>query len=237
MSPFPVLSVVTQQDIINAFAKEQIVTPCKNPEECKANVNASLYRGLGPFNFEGTCENTILENKKVTVNMSQFHADMEEIKSNLAIESIQKGQLEDESIKKIPEFLLKNPKKETFYFLEKGILKRKGKEVNLPSTIVVPQKLVPIILTEYHLLSHAGPKKLYGLIRLRYFWPKMGSTIEHFCRGCCLCSIYKHSNTGKSAIGIPHKVINPKNMWQRDICQALGGVCGYSSFILFIDVF
>ena len=33
-SPFPVLSVVTQQDIVNAFAKEQIVTPCKNPEIC-----------------------------------------------------------------------------------------------------------------------------------------------------------------------------------------------------------
>ena len=94
-SPFPVLSVVTQQDIINAFAKEQIVTQCKNPEKCKANVNASLYRGLGPFNFEGTCENAVSENKKVTVNMSRFHADMEEIKSKLMIESKQKSQLED----------------------------------------------------------------------------------------------------------------------------------------------
>ena len=87
----------------------------------------------------------------------------------MTIESIQKGQLEDQSIQKITEFLLKNPKKETFYFLEKGILKRRNKDLNLPSTIVVPQKLVPMILTEYHLLSHAGPKKFYGLIRLRYF--------------------------------------------------------------------
>ena len=135
--------------------------------------------------------------KKVTVNMARFHADMEEIKSNLTIESIQKSQLEDEFIQKIIEFLSKNPTKETFYFLEKGILKRKSKNSHLPDTIVVPQKLVPIILTEYHLLSHAGPKKFYGLIKLRYFWPKMGSAIEQFCKGCCLCSIYKHSNTGK----------------------------------------
>ena len=148
MSPFPVLSVVTQQDIINAFSKEQILTQCKNPKKCKANVNASLYRGLGPFNFEGTCENAILGNKKVTANMSRFHADMEEIKSNLTIESIQKSRLEDESIQKITEFLSKNPKKETFYFLERGILKRKNKDLNLPSTIVVSQKLVPMILTE-----------------------------------------------------------------------------------------
>ena len=75
--------------------------------------------------------------------MARFHADMEEIKSNLTIKSIQKSQLEDESIQKIIEFLSKNPKKETFYFLKKGILKRKSKMLNLPNTIVVPQNLFP----------------------------------------------------------------------------------------------
>ena len=57
---FPPLAVVSPDQIKLAF-RENSVQPCLAPDLCHLNVNSQLYRGLGPFTFQSSCNETKTE--------------------------------------------------------------------------------------------------------------------------------------------------------------------------------
>ena len=63
---FPPLAIVSPDQIKQAF-HENWVQPCRASELCHLNVNGQLYRGLGPFNSQATCNET--ESKKLNATM------------------------------------------------------------------------------------------------------------------------------------------------------------------------
>jgi hypothetical protein len=76
------MTVITKDDIVNAFNQNtDIVTPCKNPQICTGNVNAQLYRGLGPFSYEPTC---VDENKKISNYMKNLMVTQQELADALS---------------------------------------------------------------------------------------------------------------------------------------------------------
>ena len=57
---FPPLAVISPDQIKLAF-RENSVQPCLAPDMCHLNVNSQLYRGLGPFTFQPSCNETKTE--------------------------------------------------------------------------------------------------------------------------------------------------------------------------------
>ena len=55
-SDFPLMSVVTKEDLDlqNQFCETKPVL-CTQPDTCHLNINNQLYRGLGPYEYKGTC--------------------------------------------------------------------------------------------------------------------------------------------------------------------------------------
>jgi hypothetical protein len=236
-SPFPLLSVISKDNIIEAFKENPTIMEKCEKENCSKNVNEKLFRGLGPFNYEGTPIKKELKVNKISRVMENFGLTQESLTKFLTYESLIKHQNEDEDIQNILEFLKSNPINNRGYFLEGGLLKRKFENENLPVTIVVPRELVPFVLAHYHLLGHSGAKKLNELIKTKYFWKNMVKDTQQFSRGCCLCSIYKHSTLGKSEVGVPKKILEPKQAWQIDICQGLPPTKNSSSFLTMVDIY
>ena len=67
---FPPFSVVTKEQVIEAFNDSSVVI-CKEPAEnlCHLNVNSFLYRGLGPFEHNYTCLDTSQATKQLKIKM------------------------------------------------------------------------------------------------------------------------------------------------------------------------
>jgi hypothetical protein len=111
---FPPMTVLTKDDIVNAFnQKPNIVTPCKDPQTCTGNVNAQLYRGLGPFSYKPTC---VAENKKISNYMENLMVTQQELADALSDINIYKKQCEDDQCQKIIEYIKKG--KFSNYFLD-----------------------------------------------------------------------------------------------------------------------
>jgi hypothetical protein len=53
VSNLPVLTPLTMSDILDAF-DTSCIQKCFDPQNCPLNVNAQLYRGIGPFQYEAT---------------------------------------------------------------------------------------------------------------------------------------------------------------------------------------
>jgi hypothetical protein len=53
VSNLPVLTPLTMTDILEAF-DTSCIQKCFDPQNCPLNVNAQLYRGIGPFQYEAT---------------------------------------------------------------------------------------------------------------------------------------------------------------------------------------
>ncbi|KAF0986669.1 LOW QUALITY PROTEIN: hypothetical protein HZS_3231, partial [Henneguya salminicola] len=73
--------------------------------------------------------------------------------------------------------------------LKNGILIRKyDPEGEMNDRIVVPQSLVPKILTMVHdQRGHLGFKRTQETIQKRFFWPKQREQIENWCKSCHQC--------------------------------------------------
>ena len=193
---------------------------CTQLDTCHLNINNQLNRGLGPYEYKGTClEESVPvlpasvppQVKKINKHMSSLCMKDATLRDFLEVGSIFKYQLADIEIQKLKEHLEKNPNVTTGYYISEGILKRSFKNPDLPHNIIVPRTLVPFVLAYFHLTSHAGTKKMRSYIRQKYYWPGMIYDIDEFAKGCILCAVFKHSSTGKGEIGVLRKVLNPRH--------------------------
>jgi len=120
------------------------------------------------------------------------------------------------------------------YSLIKNVLHKANKNHAVPYVIVVPAKLIPIVIALYHFKT---PKKLLATIRLKYFWHKMFENIQEFCKGCILCSIFKHDKTGKTEIGTPRLTLRPGAEWQMDMVTGLPRSHGFLGYLNMVDTY
>ena len=234
---FNPLQILSMEDITRGF-NENIVQPCLSPELCHLNVNGQLYKNLGPFKPEFTCHDTgekVYITKKL-LSEENYGFSPQSLQEKVTAANILIEQKKDLFIKETMERLEKGENKEN-YFLQKDILCKKFKEPTQISVIVLPKELVPYLIAMYHFQTHGGPKKLFAAIRLKYFWKKMYEEIREFCKGCVLCSIFKHDTTGKSQIGVPRFVQKPLIMWQMDVVKGFPTAAGYIGYINFVDMY
>jgi hypothetical protein len=233
---FNPLQVLTKDDIIRTFRNEDI-SACAKPENCHLNVNSQLYRGLGPFEYKPTCL-TYVKKVKINKTMETFGFSATSLQNFLTHQGIFEEQRKDPELMKTINFLEeKGNKGNDTYFLDQGILKRRFKEGKMPVNTLVPKLLVHIVIALFHFQTHAGAKKLYGTIRLQYFWNNMARDIAEFTKGCILCSIMKGSNAGKNVVGVPRKILGPRHTWQIDICSGFPPVNGYHAFLNCVDMY
>ena len=234
---FPQLTVVSPDQIKSAF-RENSIQPCLAPDMCHLNVNSQLYRGLGPFTFQSSCNETKTEPEvnKINAAMDSLGRFERVLREFLTPESFYKHQQEDPDIKKYVDFVQKNGSNSSGALLiESGILKRKLKS-SLTVTIV-PLLLVPFVLAEAHWMSHSGAKKLSSIIKLQYWWKHMSLDVAEFVKGCILCSIYKANTKAKTEIGVPRQILRPKFCWQIDICSGLTKIENCQSFLCIVDMY
>ena len=233
---FPPMAVLTKDDILGAF-DNNTVEPCNNPENCHLNVNSQFFRGLGPFDYKPTCLQAI---KKVQINktMETFTFTPTSLEQKMSLQSISHHQRLSPETKKIIDLLEGGSlKTDITYFLQKGILYKKFKKQISPDNIILPRSLVPFALALYHFQTHAGSKKMYSTMRIKYYWQNMQKDITEFSNGCILCAIMKNTNQGQNEIGEPRKILFPKFAWQIDICSGFPPVRGISSFLNCVDLF
>ena len=75
------------------------------------------------------------------------------------------------------------------YILDKGLLRKKDKKGN--ALVMVPQLLIPIILSLFHFKTHSGYEKLSLFIKTQYTWKGIDKNIKQFCKGFLLYNMYK----------------------------------------------
>ena len=232
---FPPLAVLSPDQIKSAF-RENSVQSCSAPELCHLNVNSQLYRGLGPFTFQSSCNETVPEVNKINAAMDSLGRFERVLKEFLTPESFYKHQQEDPDTKKYIDYVQKNGSGSSGALLiESGILKRKLKSGL--SVYIVPLFLIPFVLAEAHWMSHSGAKKLTSLLKLQYWWRNMTTDIAEFVKGCILCSIYKANTKAKNEIGVPRQILRPKFCWQIDICSGLTKIDSFQSFLCIVDMY
>ena len=129
-SDFPLMSVVTKEDLQNQFRETKPVL-CTQPDTCHLNINNQLYRGLGPYEYKGTClEESVPvlpasvppQVKKINKHMSSLGMKDATLGDFLKVGSIFKYQLADIEIQKLKEHLEKNPNVTTGYYISERIL-------------------------------------------------------------------------------------------------------------------
>ena len=231
---FMPLQVLTKEDILKGFSDE-IVTPCSMPDLCHLNVNNSLFRGIGPFEPKFTCLDQPASVKKI-LSEPDFCLSPASLQKFLTVSNISEHQRKDPLLSQLIEQLERGAVINK-WFLEKNILCRHFKDTNQNSVITIPESLIPYVLALYHFKTHAGSKKMLATIRLKYYWRNMSSDITEFCRGCILCSIFKHSSQGKSEVGQPRIVLKPNSSWQIDICSGLPLSNGCKSYLNMVDLY
>jgi hypothetical protein len=236
VTPFNYLSVLTPDDVLKGFRAE-MVTPCAEPTLCHLNVNNFLFKNLGPFNVTYTCLDKAAEVKTAHVAKSNtFCFSPESLNKHLTLNSIFSHQQKDEKIQRILQ-AINNGEPAGQYCIQNQVVCKKFKEEDRPCVVVVPRSLIMYVLASSHFISHAGPDKMFALVKLKYFWKNMFQDIQNFCKGCVLCQIYKTPTQGPNEIGTPRMVLGFGKAWQIDICSGLTAVRGYKSFLNVIDMY
>ena len=238
-SNVPLLSVLNKKDIELAFENANF-EPCeeRDPERCRKNVNSALYRGLGPFEYTPTVVKKLTEcrNAKITRAMEDFSITLNELNEMLTQEKLFKAQRGDQHILSLISRIERKVDLPYFYLKDEIVWRTFGKEKH-PHNIVVPTKLVPVILTKYHILSHAGARKMFLNIRKKFWWPHMIKDIKSFTAGCILCSINKSDTAGPGQFGEPLKASKPCQVWQIDVLSGIPSVKGYDRILNMVDLF
>ena len=223
---FPPLSVLKKEDLEEAFLKEDPVMPCSNPDLCHLNVNSFLFHKNGPFKHEYTCINTNIPRvlsitHEEGVKIKEYGPS--ELQELITIPKIIEGQKDDKKCQNI--FAdIDRQRANRKYILDKGLLRKKDKKGN--ALVMVPQLLIPIILSLFHFKTHSGYEKLSLLIKTQYTW-----------KGCLLCNMYKAYQVPKNKVGFARPIFNPLNCVQIDIVSGLVSVKGYDRILTCIDMF
>ncbi|KAE8742019.1 hypothetical protein FOCC_FOCC012435, partial [Frankliniella occidentalis] len=122
----------------------------------------------------------------------------------------------------VPKFRIKN-----------GLLVTNTK---VPRT-VVPSKLVPLVLQNFHDLTvHSGIKILQMSISLFYFWHNMYSDIEEYVRSCTLCGQFKATNQ-KFGLLHPRSANDIFDDVMIDYCHVFTQKNGFTHCLLVCDIY
>jgi len=87
VSPFPLGKILTKSDIEEVFT-EKCVVPCLGKEYCHLNVNAELFRGLGPFKFNPNCLTSESNVLKINNIMAHLGTQSKLLSDLLSLENI-----------------------------------------------------------------------------------------------------------------------------------------------------
>ncbi len=217
--------MLTPDDVLKGFRAE-MVTPCAEPTLCHLNVNNFLFKNLGPFNVMYTCLDKAAEVKTAHVAKSNtFCFSPESLNKHLTLNSIFSHQQKDEKIQRILQ-AINNGEPTSQYCIQNQVVYKKFKEEDCPCVVVVSRSLIMYVLASSHFIRHAGPDKMFALVKLKYFWKNMFQDKQNFCKGCVLCQIYKTPTQGPNEIGTPRMVLVFGKAWQIDICSGLTAVQG-----------
>ena len=116
-----------------------------------------------------------------------------------------------------------------------GILMRKTEKFE---QIVLPQKFHRIVYSELHeKLAHLGSERVLDLARMRFYWPRMKSSIEHFVRRQCRCIISTQPNVADQAPLIPMTSTFPLERVSIDYMKLDRAKGGYEYALVCIDNF
>lgn len=114
------------------------------------------------------------------------------------------------------------------------ILRPTGKEV---LQLVVPPKLRLQVLKQLHDdFGHLGIEKTTGLVRDRFYWPKMEHDIEHYVKTCGLCVAHKTLPHKASPL---HQITSrgPLDLVCIDFLSIEPDSCGVDNILIITDHF
>lgn len=91
------------------------------------------------------------------------------------------------------------------YFKKSGILMRKWRPPNIPTTddwkvtyqIVIPRNCRKDVLELAHftpMAGHLGVNKTYSRILNHFYWPGIKKDVKQFCRSCHVCQVVGKPN-------------------------------------------
>lgn len=89
--------------------------------------------------------------------------------------------------------------------IRKGVMYRVTSPPGKPprSQLVLPEKYRKMVTTSLHDdCGHLGLDKTYGLIKDRFYWPRMKSDVEDYCKSCIRC--IKRKTLPKKAAPLSH---------------------------------
>lgn len=89
--------------------------------------------------------------------------------------------------------------------IRQGVMYRVTSPPDKPhrSQLVLPEKYRKMVMTSLHDdCGHLGSEKTYGLIKGRFYWPRMKSDVEEYCKCCMRC--IKRKTLPKKAAPLSH---------------------------------
>ena len=131
---------------------------------------------------------------------------------------------------------------DVLYHLFQPRTKNLPKSKQIIKQLAVPKVLRDDTLRSYHdsLLGggHQGLERTYGIIRMRYFWPRMYTDIETYVKSCEECQKAKRDVHGKKA---PLQPMPVEDVFSRLHMDILGPITttkeGYKYILLIMDSF
>ena len=182
--------------------------------------------------MQGNDESQVLE--EMMVNIIRMD---EPIFSKEAFRHIQD---EDKVCKDIMKKL--NNKGHPKFTLQDGILyKRMETERGTTQALVIPRKVVPTIMSNFHkaeaTYNHFGPVKMYLDLKRRFYWPKMKDDVDMRYRNCIRCT-YNQRYPIKHKLGNAHFPARPGSTIHLDCLTGLSkSARGDRAVLVMIDKF
>ena len=108
--------------------------------------------------------------------------------------------------------------------------------------VIVPKSLQHTIMEASHVAptgGHLGFDKVYGAIRLKYFWPQLYQDVAKFVSECAVCDLNRKLTTATPTAPLqPILTSSPFEIVATDVAGPLPRTGqGHEYFIIFVDIF
>ena len=108
--------------------------------------------------------------------------------------------------------------------------------------VIVPKSLQHTIMEASHVAptgGHLGFDKVYGAIRLKYFWPQLYQDVAKFVSECAVCDLNRKLTTATPTAPLqPILTATPFEIVATDVAGPLPRTGqGHEYFIIFVDIF
>ena len=103
--------------------------------------------------------------------------------------------------------------------------------------IVVPCSLKQEIMTHVHREGHPGIDKTTRLIRNQFYWKRMDSDIDRFCRGCLICNTNKPKNLPREKLVSVCVANKLREVVAYDVVTLPWASTHHRYFLLLVDMF